>query len=74
MSLPMDATKEDIKKQYRRLCLQWHPDKSDGGRERFEQLQVAHRFLTETMHKERNMTLAFGQIDLPDITPRSVTR
>ena len=52
MSLPMDATKEDIKKQYRRLCLQWHPDKSDGGRERFEQLQVAHRFLTDDAQRE----------------------
>eukprot|EP00435_Cladocopium_sp_Y103_P063490 s554_g25.t1 len=52
MNLPMDATKEDIKKQYRRLCLQWHPDKSDGGRERFEQLQVAHRFLTDDAQRE----------------------
>lgn len=52
MSLPMDATKEDINKQYRRLCLQWHPDKSDGGRERFEQLQVAHRFLTDDAQRE----------------------
>lgn len=52
MGLPMDATKDDIKKQYRRLCLQWHPDKSDGGRERFEQLQVAHRFLTDDAQRE----------------------
>lgn len=52
MSLPMDATKEDIKKQYRRLCLQWHPDKSEGGRERFEQLQVAHTFLTDDAQRE----------------------
>ena len=39
-------------RQYRRLCLQWHPDKSEGGRERFEELQVAHRFLTDEVQKE----------------------
>eukprot|EP00913_Durusdinium_trenchii_P031247 g29256.t1 len=52
MALPMDASKDDIRKQYRRLCLQWHPDKSEGGRERFEELQVAHRFLTDEVQKE----------------------
>jgi len=50
MSLPMDASKDDIRRQYRRLCLLWHPDKSEGseeGRARFEELQKAHRFLMD---------------------------
>ncbi|CAE8663675.1 unnamed protein product [Polarella glacialis] len=67
MKLPMDATKEEIKKQYRRLCLLWHPDKSDLGnssaedldrcRERFEELQTAHRFL---MDDEQRDSYDFG--------------
>ncbi|CAJ1344290.1 unnamed protein product [Effrenium voratum] len=53
MKLPMDASKDDIRKQYRRLCLLWHPDKSDGSdRQRFEELQAAHRFLTDDPQKE----------------------
>lgn len=52
MGLPMDSTKDDIKKQYRRLCLQWHPDKSEDNRELFEELQVAHRFLTDEAERD----------------------
>lgn len=56
MSLPMDSSKEDIRKQYRRLCLLWHPDKSgeesESDRARFEELQMAHRFLLDDSQRE----------------------
>ncbi|CAE7767901.1 dnaJ [Symbiodinium sp. CCMP2592] len=56
MSLPMDSSKEDIRKQYRRLCLLWHPDKSgeesESDRARFEELQMAHRFLLDDNQRE----------------------
>lgn len=47
MRLPMDATNEDMRAQYKRLCLQWHPDKNptDDGRRRFDELQAAYRVL-----------------------------
>jgi len=47
MRLPMDSTKDDIKKQYRRLCLLWHPDKNptEEARQRFDELHEAYKFL-----------------------------
>merc|ERR1711920_960026 len=56
MRLPMDASKEDIKKQYKKLCLQWHPDKAGGteeGRQRFEELQQAYKFLNDDERREK---------------------
>eukprot|EP00931_Biecheleriopsis_adriatica_P004562 TRINITY_DN106209_c0_g1_i1.p1 TRINITY_DN106209_c0_g1~~TRINITY_DN106209_c0_g1_i1.p1 ORF type:complete len:616 (+),score=149.55 TRINITY_DN106209_c0_g1_i1:105-1952(+) len=55
MSLPMDASKEDIRRQYRRLCLLWHPDKrnsSEDDRARFEELQEGYRFLMDEEQRE----------------------
>jgi len=60
MRLPMDSSKEEIRKQYHRLCLLWHPDKNGGteeGRQRFEELQQAYRFLTDD---ERRASYDFG--------------
>jgi len=55
MRVPMDATKEEIKKQYRRLCLLWHPDKNGGqeGRQRFEELQASYKFLLDDEQREQ---------------------
>lgn len=56
MRLPMDSSKDDIRKQYHRLCLLWHPDKSGGtadGRQRFEELQTAYKFLMDDEKRER---------------------
>lgn len=55
MRLPMDSSKEEIRKQYHRLCLLWHPDKSGGteeSRQRFEELQRAYKFLTDDEKRE----------------------
>mmetsp|Transcript_110852 Transcript_110852/g.357823 ORF Transcript_110852/g.357823 Transcript_110852/m.357823 type:complete len:619 (+) Transcript_110852:69-1925(+) len=60
MRLPMDSSKDDIRKQYRRLCLLWHPDKNGGtesGRQRFEELQTAYKFL---MDDEQRVRYDFG--------------
>lgn len=56
MRLPMDSSKDDIRKQYHRLCLLWHPDKSGGtadDRQRFEELQTAYKFLMDDEKRER---------------------
>merc|ERR1712039_132811 len=56
MRLPMDAPPEDVKKQYKRLCLLWHPDKNggtDSDRQRFEDLQEAYKFLLDEEKREQ---------------------
>eukprot|EP00927_Polykrikos_kofoidii_P031560 TRINITY_DN27114_c0_g1_i1.p1 TRINITY_DN27114_c0_g1~~TRINITY_DN27114_c0_g1_i1.p1 ORF type:complete len:665 (-),score=127.97 TRINITY_DN27114_c0_g1_i1:30-1991(-) len=54
MRVPMDATQDDIRKQYKRLCLLWHPDKNpnDEGRSRFEELQEAFHLLMDCDWRE----------------------
>eukprot|EP00419_Tripos_fusus_P004120 CAMPEP_0172673788 /NCGR_PEP_ID=MMETSP1074-20121228/12368_1 /TAXON_ID=2916 /ORGANISM="Ceratium fusus, Strain PA161109" /LENGTH=532 /DNA_ID=CAMNT_0013491141 /DNA_START=53 /DNA_END=1648 /DNA_ORIENTATION=- len=56
MQLPMDASRDDIRKQYRRLCLAWHPDKcgsTQSNRQKFEGLQVAYKLLNDDVQRER---------------------
>merc|ERR1719361_824887 len=56
MRLPMDATKDEVRQKYRRLCLLWHPDKNGGTeemRQRFEDLQKAHKFLMDDEGRDK---------------------
>lgn len=54
MQLPMDATADDVRRQHKKLCLLWHPDKdpSDEGRQRFDALQSAFAFLSDAGQRE----------------------
>merc|ERR1712146_771200 len=54
MQIPMDSTKDEIKRQYKRLCLSWHPDKNptEEGRDRFDALQEAYRFLLDDAQRD----------------------
>ena len=53
------ATQEDIKSQYRKLCLKYHPDKntqkSDSERkvreQRFKEIQLAYENLKDPIHR-----------------------
>ena len=40
MGLPVRATPSEIKKAYRRLALQWHPDKNQGSAEAEETFKL----------------------------------
>ena len=42
-----DATSGEIKKSYRRLALQFHPDKPGGDERRFKQLNAAFQVLND---------------------------
>ena len=44
LNVPRDASKDDIKNAYRKLALQYHPDrnKSPEAEEKFKQLQEAY--------------------------------
>lgn len=45
LELSGDATLEDIKKAFRKLARQFHPDRNPNGRDRFEQVQLAYEQL-----------------------------
>mmetsp|Transcript_43940 Transcript_43940/g.79013 ORF Transcript_43940/g.79013 Transcript_43940/m.79013 type:complete len:527 (-) Transcript_43940:116-1696(-) len=54
MRLPLDATREEIKRQYRKLCLQWHPDKNqtEEAASQYSELQASYNFLMDEEQRE----------------------
>lgn len=40
LSVPRDASDDDIKKSYRRLAMQWHPDRNGGSKDSEEQFKT----------------------------------
>ncbi|KAI1874793.1 uncharacterized protein JN550_002222 [Neoarthrinium moseri] len=67
LSLPPSASADDIKKQYRKLAMQWHPDRNRGREEeaskKFQIIQSAFEILTDPTQKReydtaRNKTSA----------------
>ncbi len=50
LNLQPNATPDDIRKAWRRLAIQYHPDKNPGNKNaeaKFKQINEAHQFLTE---------------------------
>lgn len=49
LSVPKDATKEQIKSSYRKLAMQYHPDrnKAPGAEERFKEISEAYAVLSD---------------------------
>lgn len=52
LELPGDATLEDIKKNYRKLALKYHPDRG-GAVEKFQAIQAAHEVLEDPVTKAK---------------------
>ncbi|XP_014670514.1 PREDICTED: dnaJ homolog subfamily C member 5-like isoform X2 [Priapulus caudatus] len=55
LGVPKTSTPQDIKKAYRRLALQYHPDKNPENpeaEEKFKELNHAHSVLTDNTRKE----------------------
>jgi DnaJ-class molecular chaperone len=46
LGLSSDASEEDIKRSYRILAHQYHPDKKDGNEKRFKDINNAYRILS----------------------------
>lgn len=46
LGVPPNASKEDIKRAYRILATQFHPDKNNGNEERFKEVLEAYRILS----------------------------
>lgn len=54
LNVPEDATQEDIKKSYRSLALQYHPDKAGPeGEEKFKEIQAAYDILSDPVKRRR---------------------
>lgn len=56
LGVPRDATEEDIKKAYRRLALEHHPDRNPGNRdseERFKEITLAYEILSDPDKRAR---------------------
>src|SRR3989344_3197976 len=58
LGIPHNATKEDIKKAYRRLAHQFHPDKTQGDEKKFKEINEAYQVLGD--EKKRAQYDRFG--------------
>lgn len=60
-----NASEQDIKKSYRKLSLQYHPDRNGGdpvSTEKYKKINEAHEILSDPQKREQyNMELKFGQ-------------
>lgn len=67
LGLNYDCTKEEIKKQYRKLCLKYHPDKNNGKDKEFKRIKEAYDILyDDDQRKKYNFQKLFGYKDFTD--------
>jgi DnaJ-class molecular chaperone len=62
LEVPYTATSQEIKASYRKLALQWHPDRNGdnpGAKERFQQINSAFEVLGDSA-KKRDYDLMFS--------------
>jgi DnaJ-class molecular chaperone len=64
LDVDQNASEQDIKKSYRKLSLQYHPDRNGGdsaSTEKYKQINEAHEILSDPQKREQyNMELKFG--------------
>lgn len=53
LGLSKDATLKDIKKAYHKCCLKYHPDKNEGFRKEFDNVQLSYLILSDVKKRSR---------------------
>jgi molecular chaperone DnaJ len=73
LGLTKKATTEDIKKAYRKLAMEYHPDKTNGDKDKeelFKEISNAYKILTDPIkRKDYDM---FGIVDENDLAYESM--
>jgi len=64
LEITREATEEEIRRAYRRLAMEWHPDrnKSDEAAEKFKEINEAYQILIDP--QKREMYDRFGRVDI----------
>ena len=67
LGVPKNASKDEIKNVYRKLALQYHPDrnKSKGAEERFKEISEAYAVLSDDEKRKRYDT--YGQVGSEEV-------
>ncbi|ORZ38222.1 hypothetical protein BCR44DRAFT_80416 [Catenaria anguillulae PL171] len=52
LGLTRQATQVDVRRAYKSLALQWHPDKHGGNDERFKKISAAYQVLSDTSARQ----------------------
>jgi len=60
LGVAKEATKDDIKKAFRRLAHKYHPDKKDGDEQKFKEVNEAYQILSDD--KKRMEYDSYGQV------------
>ena len=61
LNISKDASVDEIKKSYRALSLQYHPDRETGSTEKFQEINQAYEVLSDPQKRQQyNMELQFG--------------
>lgn len=61
LGVPRTASKEDIKRAYRKLAHKYHPDKKDGDEDKFKEVNEAYQILSDESKKSQYDR--FGRVD-----------
>src|SRR3990167_8732980 len=48
LGVPKDASQDDIKKAFRKLAHQYHPDKPNGDEQKFKEVNAAYQVLSDS--------------------------
>src|SRR6266516_2398657 len=67
LGVPKNASKEDIKNSYRKLALQYHPDrnKAHGAEEKFKEISEAYAVLSDEEKRKRFDT--YGHVGAEEV-------